>query len=540
MTAPGQLRQCLRMLLLPIPVEREAACGRVLLSELRACGLVHGDFRGWLELHLGDWKDTGTPSLPLIRVVRAILREANSDTTPSLADKYFLVHQRLIAEHLMSHQEARAFLSSAFLMIDLARRELFSAAQISKLLERRDERVQFSRQAMTLLLESVGLKRELLIGDVSRLYAKDQNLELSMFADADMETAGQLVADEALSLGFPDEIQSALRTLAPSANLAAFPPYLQVLHYQCMIAEFYDHAITDLYEFSPRGQAAGWLFNAYPTSLVNAGNPFLNNMKSVGRIDSTWARSKKQAELPGATALLQILVGLEAMSFAARRELARLVRLWIHRVMRLSAPLAVVLPEHLSPLQITRLLDRVGRANTETYGVIEQRIVDAIAARNHLAADGWRARGLTDSVHATNVSRRKIGDCDFQHPIRLRVEAYEAHGGELTDVYVDEHLRTLRKVMAMRVDELGGVADLSSWSASVTFVAHQVSVAPRAPVMIEGVSISLQFITFANFIRAALNNAGEPPDWTQWLVEPLRQRRTPLEARRVLLAYAGP
>lgn len=540
MTTPGQLRQCLRMLLLPIPVEREAACGRVLLNELRAFGLARGDFRGWLELHLGDWRDAGSPSVPLIRVVRAILREANSDTTPPLAEKYFLVHQRLISEHLMSHQEARAFLSSAFLMIDLARRELFSAAQISKLLERRDERVQFSRQAMTLLIEAVGLKRELLLGDVSRLFTKDQNLELPSFADADIETAGQLVADEALSLGFPDEIQDALCTLAPSANLAAFPAYLQVLHYQCMIAEFYDHAITDLYEFSPRGQAAGWLFNSYPTSLVSAGNPFLNNMKSVGRIDSTWARSKKQAELPGATALLRILVGLEAMSFAARRELARLIRLWIHRVMRLSAPLTVVLPPHFEPHQITRLLERVGRANTETYGVIEQRIVDAIAAQRHLPTGGWRARGLADSVHATNVSRRKIGDCDFQHPIQLRVEAYEAHGGELTEVYVDEHLRTLRKVMAMRIDELGGIADLSQWSASVTFVAHQVTVAARVPVVIEGVSISLHFVTFADFIAAALNSGGAAPDWTQWLVAPMSQRRTPLEARRTLLACAGP
>lgn len=539
MTAPGQLRQSLRMLLLPIPVGREAACGRVLLDELRVERLLSSDFRSWLELQLGSWKDTGKPSLSLSRIVVAILREANSGTTPSLAEKYFRVHERLISEHLMSHQEARAFLSSAFLMLDLARRELFSAAQISKLLERRDERVQFSRQAMTLLLESVGLKPEISVDDVSRLFVKDKNIELFAFADADIETAGQLVADGARSLGFSDDIQAALRTLAPAENLAAFPPYLQVLHYQCTIAEFYDHAITDLYEFSPRGLAAGWLFNSYPTSLVNAGNPFLNNMKSVGRIDSTWARSKKQTELPGATALLQILVGLEAMSFAARRELANLVRLWIHRVMRLSAPLAVRLPAVIFPEQIARMLNRVGHANTETYGVIEQRIVDAIAVRNHPPSDGWRGRGLSDSVNATNVSKRKIGDCDFQHPVQMRIEAYEAHGGELTDVYVDEHLRTLQKVMIMRIDELEGVADLSLWSASVTFVAHRLSVTSRAPVMIAGVSISLRFITFADFIESAVNTPGESPNWTQWLIEPIGQRRTPLEVRKKFLECAG-
>ncbi|CAN7620419.1 hypothetical protein LJR289_004596 [Pseudoduganella sp. LjRoot289] len=537
MTAPGQLRQCLRMLLLPISVEREAACGRVLLARFRALGLARADFRDWIELHLGNWKDEGTPSVRLALLVKAVLLEANSDTSPPLAEKYFLVHQRLMSDHLMSHQEARTFLSSAFLMVDLARRELFSAAQISKLVERRDGRVHFSRQAVTLLIDSVGLKRELSLGEVSRLYTKDQNLELSTFADADIETAVELVADEAISLGFSDQIRDALCILAPSANLAAFPAYLQVLHYQCMIAEFYDHAVTDLYEFSPRGLAAGWLFNAYPTSLVSAGNPFLNNMKSVGRIDSMWARSKKQGELPGATSLLRILVGLEAMSFAARRELARLIRLWIHRVMRLSVPLTVVLPPQLTPHQIARLLDHVGRGNTGTYGVIEQRIVDAIAAQKHLRANGWRARGLADSVHATNVSRRKIGDCDFQHPTQLRIAAYEAHGGELTDVYVDEHLRTLKKVMAMRVEELGGIADITLWTASITFVAHQISSSARESIEVEGVLVSLHFVSFADFIESALDSSGVAPDWQQWLVEPISQRRTPLEARRTLLAF---
>lgn len=539
MTMPSQLRKCLRMLLLPIPAEKEAACGRVLLSEFRELNLAPADFRGWLELQLGDWKDVNSPSEQLVHVVKAVLREAaNSDSLRPLAEKYFVVHQRLMSDHLMSHQEAMAFLSSAFLMIDLAHRELFSAAQISKFLERRDGRVQFTRQAVTLLIDAVDIKRELSKDDVSRLYAKDSNLELSTFADADLETSAQLVEEAAASLGFPHGIGESLNILAPSANLATFAPYLQILHYQCTIAEFYDHAVTDPYEFSPRGQAAGWLFNAYPASLVSAGNPFLNNMKSVGSIDSTWARSKKQAELPGANSLLGILVGLEAMSFAARRELARLIRLWIHRVIRLSAPLAVTLPSHFSALQIGQLLAHVGHANTGTYGVIEQRIVDAIAAQRHLPAAGWRARGLGDSVHATNVSRRKIGDCDFQHPTNFRIEAYEAHGGKLTDVYVEEHLRTLRKVIAMRVDELRGIADISQWRATITFVAHQIGTHDRDPVQIEGITISFQFVSFANFIASALTS-GITPNWTQWVVQPLSQQRTPFEARLALLEFAG-
>lgn len=537
MSSPGQLRQCLRLLLLPLPAAREGACAKALLTAIRLLEIPSQDLVDWLSLQLGVWKDTGVVPQQLGRTVNAVLVAAVSNDPSLLPEKYFSIHRRLMSDHLLTHQDARVFLSNALLMIDLAQRERLSSAQIAKLIERRDRRVLFSRQAISLLLEHVALKREISKSDVSRLYLKDSNLELATFADADLVTAAELVHESAVQLGFQSDLSEALMVLASENKLAAYTPYLQVLHYQCTIAEFYDHAVTDLYEFSPRGLAANWLFDAYPKNLVSAGNPFLNNMKSVGSIDATWVRSKKQAELPGAHALLDILLGLEALGFAARREVARLIRLWIHRVMRLSEPLIAVLPTTLSSLQVKQVLKQVASANTSTYGVIEQRVVDAIVANSHLLSDGWRVRGLGDSVHATNISKRKLGDCDAQHPTMYLIEAYEAHGGALTDIYVDEHLRTLKKVIGLRVNELIGIADAASWKASITFIAHQIVVRDRDPVEIDGIEISMTFTTFKSFINSAAGKGGSKPDWKKWVLDPLNERRTPIEARNVLLDF---
>ena len=62
---------------------------------------------------------------------------------------------------------------------------------------------------------------------------------------------------------------------------------------------------------------------------------------------------------------------------------------------------------------------------------------------------GWRSHGIGDSVNASNVSRRKIGDAEFQHATEKTVVAYESHAGRLTDVYVDGHVETLRRVIPL-------------------------------------------------------------------------------------------
>jgi hypothetical protein len=270
--------------------------------------------------------------------------------------------------------------------------------------------------------------------------------------------------------------------------------------------------------------------------LSTAGNPYLNNAKSVGEVDESWVRSKKPNERGGAKALHEILAGLEKLRFAARREVAKILRMWLHHIMRLTQPSSIVLPDSLSGSQISSLLTGVARGNTGTFGILEQRIIDAVSAARHMSTDGWRGRGLGDSVNTTNVSKKKVGDVDFQHALTRRIVAYEAHGGELTDIYVDEHLRTLKKVLALRGEELAGIADLSEWEISAIFVAHQIAVTQRDAFEIDGLRVTLAFQTFAEFFETSpdLN-----PDYNAYVLRPLKERRTPNEARDALLRFTS-
>ena len=130
-----------------------------------------------------------------------------------------------------------------------------------------------------------------------------------------------------------------------------------------------------------------------------------------------------------------------------------MIRLWLHRVMRYARPIGTELPGELTEDQIQRLLANSAANETQTAGVIEQRIVDALTSSLHTPADGWHPRGLCDAVNASNVSRRKVGDVDYQNNDVKGVIAYEAHGGTLSETYLQGHLQTLPKTLAPRQEE---------------------------------------------------------------------------------------
>jgi hypothetical protein len=517
------------MLLLPMRAGSEGACGKALLTALRHLNVPASDFVIWVRLRLSNWRETGVPHPELEVVTGSVLAAADARYGANLGRRYFALHRQLCNVHFMSHEEGVAFLTHAFLFCDLATLEHLSAAQIAKVVARRDRRVDFSRQSVGTALRALLIEPRMTTAQVQRLSRADRKLELPTFADADLATSADIVAEAALGLGFLGDAKRPLQVLAPIGGLDTFAPYLQILHYQCAIAEFFDHAVTDLYEFKPRGTAARWLFAQYPAALSGAGNPFLNNAKSVERLDEQWVRSKKARERPGAEALFSLLSGMEAMGFATRREFAHWIRLWLHRIMRLAAPTAIKLPEAWQAAHVQKILQAISQGNTRTYGILEQRVVDAVAALTHIA-EGWRGRGLGDSVNASNTSRRKLGDCDFQNADDLTVEAYEAHAGELTDVYVEDHLHTLERCLEGRVDELVGVADLGDWSVSVIFVAHKLSAQLPREVDIRGVRISLSGTTFEQLV-----NDVQLPDlveaMNQHVLVPLRDQRTPQEVR---------
>jgi hypothetical protein len=330
-----------------------------------------------------------------------------------------------------------------------------------------------------------------------------------------------------------------LQSLAAAPNDDTAIPYLQMLHFQCMLLEFYDHSMLDLYEFKPRGNAGEWLFEQYPAALAPSGNPFLNNAKAVGTMDRTWANSRDDTDRPGAIALFNILSGIDTMNYAARRELARSIRAWIFLFLRLSDTIGTQLPESITPQDINQLLARVRQSNTATLGIIEQRLLDAISRRLH---PGLPSRGLGDSINATNVSARKLGDCDYQDADkkRLRIFAYEAHGGTLTNTYIEGHLRTLGKVVPLRRAELESVADIGDWQASVTFVAHQFVGTQPVSVNIEGLRIAINVTTFADLFESFQIDDDLVAQINNLFLPPLRERRTPDFVRQTTLALLGP
>ncbi len=529
----------LRALLLPLPAapEKEAECADMLEASLAAEGITVSDYGSWVSLKLGEWKDSGAAPASLVNVVKAVIAGSDQPASGRLAERYFECHETLRNEHFYSHDEARWFLSHGTLIYDLSTQARMTAAQIANLLTLRDARASFSRQSVESFQAKLQASPSLMKQDVNDVYESDKAAEPAYFADAGMDEAADLIAESAGVLGFPRNIAEPLKVLAPSGHHPTrFVPYIQMLHYQCTIAEFYDHALTDLYEFSPRGVSATELFDKYPPLIAAAANPYLNNAKAVERADSGWVRMKKAAERPGTMALQEILAGLQDMGFAARRELARLLRLWCHRFVRLSMPLTVALPNTLAQESWKKLLNQVGGGNTSSYGIIEQRVVDTFATGQHKEADGWRSRGVGSSVNATNISQKKVGDCEFQHAESRVIRAFESHGGSLSSIYVDDHLRTLRKTLTMKKAELELVADPAEWKIELIFVAHDIVAAgPARNENIEGINVDISYTTFAEFIAGRELDAELCDDLDVHVLGSASQLRTPHEVRTRIL-----
>jgi hypothetical protein len=534
--------KALRTLLLPISpaAGTEVRCASVLEEFLLSLEVHAADFHDWAIINLEQWEDALSPPNELREAVQRILIVAGEIAANELSQHYFSIHKKLIEDHFFSHSEGRWFLSHSFLMIELASKEKLTAAQIARMLAVRDGRARFNRHTTEAFLDKMKCGPTLSVEQVQDLFHVDSAEEALFFADASLVQSAEMLDSAAGALGYSESLALNLQQLAPEENCDKYTPYLQILHFQCTLAEYFDHAVTDLYEFSPRGKAALWLFDTYPDALTKAGNPFLNNAKSVERADAGWVRMKKKGERPGTAALEGILFNLEMMGFAARRELARLIRLWLHRILRLTRPITNALPSSLSQPEWDIVINAIGAENSSTYGILEQRVVDALTWGEY--TDGWRARGIGASVNATNISTRRLGDCDYQSSDRKTIFAFESHGGVLTDIYVKEHLRTLKKTFALRRDELEGIAEISDWTIHINFVAHTLMLRDYADgdqVEFEGAILTLRFVTFREFIDHWLVSAPNYEHLDQFVIAPLQKKQTPNEVRRRLLVLAA-
>lgn len=496
------LKQALRDLLLPIDPGSEDDAVTAVGASLLQQGWSADDAAGWLGLQTESWFEGEDPSPAFRDVVGVALRAGNPSDPGAIGSGYFELHESLQSrEHGLSASQASLLLAHLGEIRRLAT-ERATAAQIAVLLTARDRRLSFSWRSVQHILTRLGLAPHLEEEQVAAVLGADMAWEAQQFADADDATAAALVDARGTALGFDGPLGSELLALAPPGQVP-FGPYLQILHLQALIAEFYDHDITNLYEFSPRGSLANALFGRYPESLI-AGNPVLNNAKAQARLSIEWARSRDSTHRPQAMALAELVLGMSDLGFIPRRDLALWVRAWLERQIRLFTQPRVRVPETALPAQCMAALSSIASGNTATAGILEQRAVDAVAASRHDRSQ-WRPRGLGDSVNASNVSRRKLGDCDFQRPASTEVVAYEAHAGALTPIYVEEHIRTMGRVMSARREEWEGISTIDAWRVTVKFVAHSFAHASDLPdvAIIDGTPVTFDYVTFRDFLPEA-------------------------------------
>jgi hypothetical protein len=535
MNDAAALTEALRALLLPIDPDREEMAEAAASAHLTTAGHDPADHAAVLRYELSRWRDANAPSALLRDVVGQALANGDPNRGAAIAARYFDLHGTLSTDFLLSFEEARGLLSHLRLALHLIEQERMSCAQVARVIQARRRSAEHTWQQIHEMCRTFASMPNLDLGKVEALTETDVEDGVSRFADATDEDEISLIADIGTDLGFPGDIRSTLKAFVDPEPLGSL---LIILHFASAVAEYYDHPLSATYELSPRGAVAGFLKEQHP-SYTASENPFLNLAKGASAFDLAWVWGRDRAIRSRADALVGLLVGLESMGFSARRELAACVRQWLVRVERRQAAGLTPLPGVTSMPEVEALLSAVAVGNTRTHGILEQRVVDALCELIHPTSDGWFARGVGDSVNASNLGRRKVGDCEFERPEHSKIQAYEAHGGKLAEVYVAGHLRSLGAVLRSRRDDLAAIAPPDEWDIGVTFVAHDNGVLADRQELIGEFNVSIEFIDYATLnvrARDAVADRGEPESTligqtNARVVGPINEPWTPQQVR---------
>lgn len=490
-------------------------------EEILTAMRVQPDHADWILVESARWRDTGTPSTKFKKFVKELL--FSPDRTPKtfaidtlsgagpdeharrLSVEYFKLHKDVQKADNVSHPEASRVLSHIHTIALMASGSGMTASRIYGMMAKDGVAIGRGWATVRTILDRLGFKQELKRPEVEALFAEDAAAEPELFGDLDIIESIQHTADACRDFGYRADLGAQLRTLI----LDNFhPPYLCMAHFQFTALTIYQHRLSNGYEFEPRGQGLLWLAGQYRAAGLDVmGSPFLNNAKSVDTLDEFWAASKRKHKT-AARALVEILNEFDALSDPSRSAASRYLRCLFHRVMRITREKKGPLPNPLPALnaaQTNALCAGIARGNTGTTGVLEQRLTDCWLMHVGGNLADWHLKGFGDSVFATNTSRKKFGDAELKHRRDPRIIAVEAHGGHLTQMYVDEHLATLARVLPVRIEELEDRAPIPDWTVDLHFVSHSADPRLLASADIGGLPVRITYRRFSDITPIAAN-----------------------------------
>ncbi|MCT2089575.1 hypothetical protein M3D92_09760 [Micrococcus terreus] len=503
------LHLALRSIQLPLPISAEPQAVDALKGLASSSDLTEDEFALILKNELAAWRQHGNIGDNLRASVAVALDFASPILNALDSRTYFRTYHKLRTGGKdvagLNHQVAVRLLSRYALIVQLIKNELFSCSQIARLLQATEEGINVPYGPIAVLARELKIQPTLDAANADApLWNRDADLSERLFPDASRVESCEIAAEQIQPWAPEGNMESLLSRLCEAAGTSNEPfwPYLQMLHWCLTPIEFYDHPATYLYEFSPRGQVAMALFSRYPTAT---GNPVLNNAKAVESVNHSWARNRGGDQ---AHALVELLRLVEALPYVGRKQVARILRSWLIRIIELMTIEVKPIRTVATPEMFALMSDHIARSETFTRGVIEQRVVDCVSALA-FEKEGWRPRGLGDGVHASNLTRKKLGDVEFANVDAREAIAIEAHGGHLSTIYVKDHQRSLARIIDRRLrDSWNDLDDASAWHIKILFVSHS-RAETEFPTneIIHGVSVSYDYLDYFELINLAVSTS---------------------------------
>lgn len=449
-------------------------------------------FRELWELWL---KQGGMPPAELRNVVREAI---NADPhMQNLSGKYFKLIQKLEEKSYMERVYAVALVGCAPLVRTLVVEQHLGLDRIRSILNVPGA----TYEAIKSVIAAIGIAIPFSADDIELIHRTDTEGISAYFGDTPAEESSDVLRNLLRGFSRNEELWEEITELVH----VGFDPYLFILYFELLTLETTDRFPgRAIYECNPRGGKVKALWNSmyHPTQE----NPYLNNAKSVYSLDSSWAETKYSSDTQNSSIrLANVFNILSELPYATRRRVARIIRSYLVHVAN-ERQAATALPE-VSSYDIRAFVQRVSASNSLTRGVLEQRLVDFLAASIH-SPDEWIARGLGSSVNETNASGRKFGDVEFLYlDDRETVHAFEAHGGELRDEYVQDHINSLFSTVKYFKKLSADRGESYSRKVDVAYVAHGITRLSRFQdghtEDIGGIPFTFRFITFSDLVDEA-------------------------------------